>query len=90
MDLQLARLGALLAEKKLALDITPAAKLAMVAEGYDPVFGARPLKRVIQRRLQNPLALAVLEGRFTENQTVLVDVAESGELVFTRAEGGVA
>jgi len=90
VDLQLARLGALLAEKKLALDITPAAKRALVAEGYDPVFGARPLKRVIQRRLQNPLALAVLEGRFTEGQTVRVDTAAGGELVFTRAEGGVA
>jgi ATP-dependent Clp protease ATP-binding subunit ClpB len=73
VDLQLARLGRLLAEKKLTLAVTPAAKRALVEEGYDPVFGARPLKRVIQRRLQNPLALAVLEGRYGEGDVISVD-----------------
>ncbi len=87
VDLQLVRLGALLADRKLTLTLTPAAKRAIVEEGYDPVFGARPLKRVIQRRLQNPLALAVLEGRFGEGQAVRVDRAAGEGLVFT-AEGG--
>jgi ATP-dependent Clp protease ATP-binding subunit ClpB len=53
-------------------------------EGYDPVYGARPLKRVIQRRIQDPLAMAVLDGKFREGDTVLVD-AEKGELVFRKA-----
>jgi len=82
VDLQLARLAGMLAEKKLTLVVTPAAKRALAEEGYDPAFGARPLKRVIQRRLQNPLALAVLEGRFAEGQTVRVDRGEGAELAF--------
>jgi len=88
VDLQLVRLGSLLAEKKLTLEVTPAAKRALAQEGYAPAFGARPLKRVIQRRLQNPLALAVLEGRFTEGDTVRVDRGEGTDLVFHRGETG--
>jgi ATP-dependent Clp protease ATP-binding subunit ClpB len=86
VDLQLARLAELLADRKLSLDVTAAARAALAEEGYDPVFGARPLKRVIQRRLQNPLALAVLEGRFSEGQTVRVDRGAGAELDFG-AEG---
>jgi ATP-dependent Clp protease ATP-binding subunit ClpB len=78
VDLQLARAAALLAEKKLGLEVTPEAKRLLASEGYDPVFGARPLKRAIQRLLQNPLALAVLEGRFAEGDVVRVDRAPSG------------
>jgi len=87
VDLQLARLTGMMAEKKLALEVTPAAKHALAREGYDPVFGARPLKRVIQRRLQNPLALAVLEGKFQEGQTVRVDAGPGPDLVFGAAAG---
>ena len=65
--------------------MTPAAKHLLVAEGYDPVYGARPLKRSIQRLLQNPLALAVLEGQFTEGDRVRVDRAKDGtRLTFER------
>src|SRR5581483_9658935 len=66
VDLQLERVAQLLAERKLGLEVTPAAKQLLVAEGYDPVYGARPLKRAIQRLVQNPLALAVLEGQYRE------------------------
>ncbi len=72
VDLQLERLRALLAEKKLSLDVTPEAKAVLAREGYDPAFGARPLKRAIQRLLQNPLAMAILEGKFTDGDTVRV------------------
>src|SRR5438445_351117 len=70
---------------QLTLEVTPAAKHLLVAEGYDPVYGARPLKRSIQRLLQNPLALAVLEGQFTEGDRVRVDRAKDGtRLTFER------
>jgi ATP-dependent Clp protease ATP-binding subunit ClpB len=85
VELQLARVRSLLAERKLALELTPAAKELIATEGYDPVFGARPLKRSIQRLLQNPLALAVLEGWYAEGDVVRVDTASDGAgLTFTR------
>ena len=83
VDLQLNRLDSLLADRHLALDITSAAKQLLAHEGYDPAFGARPLKRVIQRLLQNPLALAVLEGKFSDGDTIRVDVDGARELTFT-------
>ena len=86
VDLQLKRATALLAEKKLALEVTPEAKRLLASEGYDPAFGARPLKRAIQRLLQNPLALAVLEGKYAEGDVIRVDRAPSGgALVFAKA-----
>ena len=85
VDLQLARVEKLLADRKLTLEVTPAAKQLMVSEGYDPVYGARPLKRAIQRLLQNPLALAVLEGEYQEGDRVRVDRAKDGNsLTFQR------
>ena len=86
VELQLKRAAALLAEKKLGLDVTPEAKRLLASEGYDPVFGARPLKRAIQRLLQNPLALAVLEGKYAEGDMIRVDRAPSGNaLTFVKA-----
>jgi ATP-dependent Clp protease ATP-binding subunit ClpB len=86
VDLQLARASALLAEKKLTLEVTPEAKRLLASEGYDPVFGARPLKRSIQRLLQNPLALAVLEGTYGEGAVIRVDRGPRGDaLVFEKA-----
>src|SRR5207249_4134194 len=76
VDLQIQRVERLVAERKLALEVRPAAKQLIVAEGYDPVYGARPLKRSIQRLLQNPLALAVLEGKFAEGDRIRVDRAK--------------
>jgi ATP-dependent Clp protease ATP-binding subunit ClpB len=55
-------------------------------EGYDPVYGARPLKRAIQRLVANPLAMKLLDGTFTEGDTIIVDEAPNGELVFRKAE----
>jgi ATP-dependent Clp protease ATP-binding subunit ClpB len=85
IDLQLRRLEQLLAEKKMTIELTPEARHAIAEEGYDPAFGARPLKRAIQRLIQNPLALAVLEGRFGEGDHVVVGVGPSGELTFEKA-----
>ena len=91
VDLQIARFQRLLADRKLTLEITGAAKQLIVAEGYDPVYGARPLKRAIQRLLQNPLALAVLEGQYAEGDRVRVDRTKDGRrLTFERVRGGVA
>ncbi len=72
VTLQLARLTRMLADRHLTLTITPEAKELLASEGYDPVFGARPLKRVIQRRLQNPIALELLEGHFADGDTIEV------------------
>src|SRR2546425_16012 len=91
VDLQIKRVERLVAERKLRLEVTPAAKQLIVAEGYDPVYGARPLKRAIQRLVQNPLALAVLEGQYTEGDTVRVDRAKDGNhLTFERIPAGAA
>src|SRR5206468_2459891 len=85
VDLQIKRVERLMAERKLRLEITPAAKQLIVAEGYDPVYGARPLKRAIQRLMQNPLAMAVLEGEYAEGDTVRVDRSKDGAgLTFER------
>jgi ATP-dependent Clp protease ATP-binding subunit ClpB len=86
IDLQLGRLRKLLADRKLTLELTPEARHLLAQEGYDPAFGARPLKRAIQRMLQNPLALAVLEGKFVEGDRIVVSAAPHGELTFERVE----
>jgi ATP-dependent Clp protease ATP-binding subunit ClpB len=84
VDLQLAGVGRLLADRGLRLEVSEEAKAVLVEEGYDPVYGARPLKRVIQRRLQNPLSLAVLEGNYGEGDLIRVDAGPQGELTFTK------
>jgi ATP-dependent Clp protease ATP-binding subunit ClpB len=72
VDLQLEKLVRTLAQRHISLEVTPDAKALIAAEGYDPVYGARPLKRVIQRLLQNPIALELLEGNFHEGDTIRV------------------
>jgi ATP-dependent Clp protease ATP-binding subunit ClpB len=89
VDLQLARLRERLADRGLSLELTDAAKETIAEAGWDPAYGARPLKRAIQRLLENPLALRLLEGDFGEGDTVRVD-AQNGELAFTRAPVAVA
>ncbi|HAB57588.1 MAG: type VI secretion system ATPase TssH [Acidimicrobiaceae bacterium] len=74
VDIQLAGLGTRLAGRRLSLVVTDEAKEALVAKGFDPAFGARPLKRLIQREIGDRLALAVLEGRYLEGDTVTVDI----------------
>ncbi|MEO7501828.1 MAG: ATP-dependent chaperone ClpB, partial [Gemmatimonadaceae bacterium] len=83
IELQLKRLEKLLADRKLQIELSPNAKHFLAKQGYDPALGARPLKRAIQRLLQNPLALAVLEGRFLEGDKIRVDLDDNGELAFT-------
>ncbi len=73
VDIQLRRLEQTLSERHLHLEVTPQARELLAAQGYDPVYGARPLKRVIQRELQNPIALEILEGRFSEGDTIRVE-----------------
>ena len=80
VDLQLKRLEQLMTDRKLTLTVTPEAKRLLASEGYDPAFGARPLKRAIQRMIQNPLALAVLEGKFKDGDTVVVKPGANGQL----------
>jgi len=83
VDLQLKRLETMLSERKITLVITPDAKHLLAEEGYDPAFGARPLKRSIQRLIQNPLALAVLEGRFTDGDAIVARPDGKGGLEFS-------
>ncbi len=83
VDLQLAGLRKLLADRKLTLTLSPAARSHLADEGYDPVFGARPLKRAVQRMLQNPLAMAVLEGKFKDGDTIVGELGDAdGALSF--------
>jgi ATP-dependent Clp protease ATP-binding subunit ClpB len=84
VELQLARLRERLAERRIELEVTDAAKELLAEEGWDPAYGARPLKRAIQRLVENPLALELLEGRFAEGDAVRVD-AHEGELTFGRS-----
>ena len=80
--LQLAKLERLLADRKLTLALTPEARALIAKEGYDPIFGARPLKRAVQRLLQNPLAMLVLEGRFQEGDHIVAELGTDGEIEF--------
>jgi ATP-dependent Clp protease ATP-binding subunit ClpB len=85
VELQLTRLRERLADRRLSLELTDEAKDVVAEAGWDPAYGARPLKRALQRLVENPLALRLLEGDFAEGDTVRVD-ARDGELVFERAE----
>jgi ATP-dependent Clp protease ATP-binding subunit ClpB len=87
VDLQLERLEQMLAQRHITLEVTPEAKALIAAQGYDPVYGARPLKRVIQRLLQNPIALELLEGNFHEGDTIRVE-RDGDALRFNRVEQG--
>jgi len=83
VDLQLARLRGRLAERRIELELTDAAKETLAEAGWDPAYCARPLKRAIQRLVENPLALRLLEGDFAEGDTIRVD-AHDGELNFEK------
>jgi ATP-dependent Clp protease ATP-binding subunit ClpB len=84
VDLQVERLITRVRERGIEVELTDDARTLLGNLGYDPAYGARPLKRVIQKRLVDRLALALLEGRFAEGDTVRVDAAE-GDLVLERA-----
>ncbi|MGZ4282121.1 MAG: ATP-dependent chaperone ClpB [Gaiellaceae bacterium] len=89
VDLQLQRLRERLAERGITLELTDGAKELLAEQGWDPTYGARPLKRAIQRSLENPLALRLLEGEFTDGDTIRVEVA-NGELSFEKASETVS
>jgi ATP-dependent Clp protease ATP-binding subunit ClpB len=88
VELQLGRLRKLLRERELGLELAPAARTYLADEGYDPIFGARPLKRAITRHVQDPLAKRLLEGAFVPGDTIVVDRAGAttadGPLTFSR------
>jgi ATP-dependent Clp protease ATP-binding subunit ClpB len=84
VEIQLKRLQQRLADRKLTLTVSDQAKALLAREGFDPVYGARPLKRTIQRLLQDPLARRLLEGQFHEGDTVRVEL-QGGEITFSRA-----
>jgi ATP-dependent Clp protease ATP-binding subunit ClpA len=85
VDIQIGALLRRLEERKIHVQLTDAAKEHLVREGYDPTYGARPLKRTIQRRILDPLALRVLEGDFREGDTIVVD-AHADELRFEKGQ----
>ena len=76
VDIQLKHLDDLLKEQELSFEITPEAKAFLAKEGYDPAFGARPLKRVIRQMIENPLAKLILEGKFAEAKTIKIDLKD--------------
>lgn len=82
VDIQVEYLKKRLEERKINIELTDAAKAQIAAEGFDPVYGARPLKRTIQRRIQDPLAMKVLEGEVHDGDNVLVDAVD-GDITFT-------
>ncbi|MES2307152.1 MAG: ATP-dependent chaperone ClpB [Gemmatimonadota bacterium] len=86
VTLQLDRMRELVAAKGLTLDVTPEATQWLAEAGYDPLYGARPLKRVIQRELQNPIAMALLQGGYNEGDTIRV-IRKGEALAFTRLTG---
>jgi ATP-dependent Clp protease ATP-binding subunit ClpB len=85
VDIQIRGLLKRLEERKIHVELTEAAKNFLVSEGYDPMYGARPLKRTIQRRVLDPLALRVLEGEFREGDRITVDVGDN-ELIFQKTQ----
>ena len=90
VDLQLAQVVKLLAERNVTLELTPAARRLLLSEGYDPAFGARPLRRTIQRLVQDPLALRILDGSVLPGEHVIVDAdPRSSQMKFERAEDAV-
>jgi ATP-dependent Clp protease ATP-binding subunit ClpB len=84
VEIQLKRLVRRLEARKIRLELSDAAKAFVAREGYDPVYGARPLKRAIQKYILDPLSLEILEGKFREGQTIKVDVKDE-TLTFSAA-----
>jgi ATP-dependent Clp protease ATP-binding subunit ClpB len=86
VDIQIEYLRKRLAEKKLDIELTERAKELLAREGYDPIYGARPLKRTIQRLIQDPLATEILKGTFKEEEIIVVDVDKNNQIVFTKKQ----
>jgi ATP-dependent Clp protease ATP-binding subunit ClpB len=90
IDIQLEALRKHLADRKITLELAPAARSALLKEGYDPAFGARPLKRAIQKLLADPLALKILEGDIQQGDHVLADLDRSGNFTFQAVSAAAA
>jgi ATP-dependent Clp protease ATP-binding subunit ClpB len=84
VDLQLVKIQALLEDRKVRLELTEAAKRRLAHQGFDPVFGARPLRRLLQKEIQNPLAMGILRGEYREGDLVRVDAKPDGTLVWEK------
>ena len=84
VDIQARHLLKRLEDRKIHVELTPASRSLLVDQGYDPAYGARPLKRTIQRLVLDPLAHKVLEGQFREGDRILID-ADAGAIVFRKA-----
>jgi ATP-dependent Clp protease ATP-binding subunit ClpA len=85
VEIQLRHLAARLAARNLKVEVSDAARKLLAEEGYDPQFGARPLKRLIQQRIENPIATRILAGEFAEGDTIVIDVDSSRrDFSFTR------
>jgi len=85
VDIQLDRVRQLLEERKISLELTPEAKKQLAREGFDPIYGARPLRRVLQRRIQDALARQILEGKIRDGDKVIVDAGTDGEYELRKA-----
>ena len=88
VDILMAQVRKRLEERNVTVELSPEAKVWLAKEGFDPVFGARPLRRTIQRLVENPLATRILKGEFRDGEHILVDVTEGG-LTFQREEPAV-
>jgi ATP-dependent Clp protease ATP-binding subunit ClpB len=89
VDIQLESLARRLADRHVGIVTTAAAKEYLAAKGYEPAYGARPLKRLIQREIENPLALGLLEGKFADGDTIQIDAGDDG-LEFRKDEATAA
>ena len=90
VDLQMEQVRERLSEHGIEVDITDSARTWLAQEGYDPAFGARPLKRALQKHVESPLSIRILQGEFGEGDRVIVDFAEEDGLVFRQAESGAS
>src|SRR5690606_40824118 len=90
VDIQVRALLGRLEERKLRVELSDRARDLVIEEGYDPVYGARPLRRTLQRRLLDPLALAVLDGRFREGDVVVADASHEGLVLNRKAAAPVS
>ncbi|MBX7136148.1 MAG: hypothetical protein K1X67_26045, partial [Fimbriimonadaceae bacterium] len=86
VEIQFADLKKRVAEKKIDVTLSPEAASLLARVGYDPTFGARPLKRAIQRMVENPLALQILAGHFREGDKLTIEPTKDGDLAFRREE----
>jgi ATP-dependent Clp protease ATP-binding subunit ClpB len=84
VDIQMQHLANRLAEKNIALILSDSARDLIAREGYDPIYGARPLRRVIQRQIENPLAMEILEGNVAEGDRISAET-DGGQVIFRKA-----